>query len=78
MIWGLLLLTIQPIELGDKFIVIDVLTNIVDQENSSLQPNVLDVRENITVSFDTEEYGWLEMNITEGIRILACQHKVHC
>ena len=48
----------------------DVLVSIVGQENSSVQQDVLAVSENITVTSDTEEYRWLEKNITEGAKSL--------
>ena len=59
-------------EPGDNLtVVVDVLASIVDPDNSSVQPDVLAASENITVSSYTEEYHWLEMNITEGVKSLT-------
>ena len=58
-------------EPGDNLtVVVDVLENIVQADNSSVQPEVLAASENITVTSDTEEYRWLEKNITEGAKSL--------
>ena len=58
-------------EPGNNFtVVVDVLVNIVGQESSSVQPDVLAASKNITVSSDMEEYRLLEMNIMEGTKIV--------
>ena len=59
-------------EPGDNLtVVVDVLANFVEGENRSVQPDVLAASQNITVSSDTEEYRWLEMHMTEGIKSLS-------